>query len=100
MPVVENGKIVGAVQEITIVHALHRGVDSRTVKVQEVMARPLPEVDINAPLQEIYRLLLAGNPAVVVLKLGLPAGLITRSDLMAFYENTSRRLNKQTSCIK
>jgi cystathionine beta-synthase len=90
MPVVEDGNIVGAVQEITIVHALHRGVDSRTVKVREVMARPLPEVDMNTPLQEIYRLLLAGNQAVVVLKLGLLAGLITRSDLMAYYEKTAR----------
>jgi cystathionine beta-synthase len=89
MPVVENGEIVGAVQEITIVHALHRGVDSRTVKVKQVMARPLPEADVNAPLQEIYRLLLAGNPAVVVLKLGLLIGLITRSDLMEYYEKTA-----------
>jgi predicted transcriptional regulator len=45
---------------------------------------------MNAPLQEIYRLLLAGNQAVVVLKLGLLAGLITRSDLMAYYEKTAR----------
>jgi len=90
MPVVQNGKIVGAVQEITIVHALHRGVDSRTVKVQEVMARSMPEADVNASIQEIYRLLLAGNQAVVVLKQGRLAGLITRSDLMEFYEKTSR----------
>jgi cystathionine beta-synthase len=91
MPVVGNGNIVGAVQEITIVHALHRGVDSRTVKVSEVMARPMPEVDVNAPLQETYRLLLAGNQAVVVLKQGRLVGLITRSDLMQYYEKTAHR---------
>ena len=90
MPVVVDGKIIGAVQEITIVHALHRGVNPRTVKVQEVMARPLPEVDVNAPLQEVYRLLMAGNQAVVVKKLGLLSGLITRSDLMRYYEKISR----------
>lgn len=91
MPVVENGSIIGAVQEITIVHALHRGVDSRTLKVREVMARPMPEVDVNAPLQETYRLLLAGNQAVVVLKQGRLVGLITRSDLMQYYEKTAHR---------
>jgi cystathionine beta-synthase len=90
MPVIENGKIIGAVQEITIVHALHGGLDSRSATVRQVMARPMPEVDISVLLQEIYRLLLAGNQAVVVLKGGRLASLITRADLMQFYEQTSK----------
>jgi cystathionine beta-synthase len=90
MPVIENGKIIGAVQEITIVHALHGGLDSRSATVRQVMARPMPEVDISVLLQEIYRLLLAGNQAVVVLKEGRLASLITRADLMQFYEQTSK----------
>jgi cystathionine beta-synthase len=90
MPVIENGRIIGAVQEITIVHALHGGLDSRSATVRQVMARPMPEVEVSVLLQEIYRLLLAGNQAVVVLKEGRLAGLITRADLMQFYEQTGK----------
>jgi cystathionine beta-synthase len=90
MPVIENGKIIGAVQEITIGHALHGGLDSRSATVRQVMARPMPEVEVSVLLQEIYRLLLAGNQAVVVLKEGRLVGLITRADLMQFYEQTSK----------
>jgi cystathionine beta-synthase len=90
MPVIENGKIIGAVQEITIVHALHSGLDSRSATVRQVMARPMSEVEVTVLLQEIYRLLLAGNQAVVVLKEGRLAGLITRADLMQFYEQTGK----------
>jgi len=93
MPVVENGKMVGAVQEITIVHALHRGADARNTRVADVMARAMPEVDVNVSLEEVYRLLLAGNPAVAVSREGRLAGLITRSDLMGYYEqeNSTRK---------
>jgi cystathionine beta-synthase len=90
MPVIENGKIIGAVQEITIVHALHGGIDARNANVRQVMARPMPEVEVSVLLQEIYRLLLAGNQAVVVKKEGRLAGLITRSDLMEYYESSAR----------
>ena len=89
MPVLENGKIIGAVQEITIVHALHSGIDARDANVRQVMARPMPEVEVSVLVQEIYRLLLAGNQAVVVKKEGRIAGLITRSDLMEYYENSA-----------
>jgi cystathionine beta-synthase len=86
MPVIEQGKMVGAVQEITIVHALHQGADARNLSVHEVMARPMPEIDVNVSLEEVYRLLLAGNPAVAVSRQGRLSGLITRSDLMEYYE--------------
>jgi predicted transcriptional regulator len=39
LPVLENGQMIGAVQEITIVYAQHRGVDSRKVRLRDVMAR-------------------------------------------------------------
>jgi cystathionine beta-synthase len=91
LPVVENGHMVGAVQEITIVHAQHRGVDPGKVTLREVMARPLPQIDANVLLEEVYRLLLAGNSAVMVTRSQRLAGLITRADLMAFYEATQKQ---------
>jgi cystathionine beta-synthase len=86
LPVVENGEMVGAVHEITIMRTLHQGAAPAEIRLREAMARPLPQVDSTVLLEEVYRLLLAGNPAVVVSKEGRLAGIITRSDLMRFYE--------------
>jgi cystathionine beta-synthase len=85
-PVVEEGQMVGAVHEITIMHALHQDVLPQAVHLREVMARPLPKVDATVSIEEAYRLLLAGNPAIVVTRQQRLSGILTRSDLMRFYE--------------
>ena len=92
LPVVENGRMIGAVQEITIVHALHRGLVSDKVPLREVMARSMPQLDYRVLLEEVYRILLAGNPAVMIVRDGRLHGLITRSDLMEFYERGGKYL--------
>jgi predicted transcriptional regulator len=85
-PVVESGQMIGAVHEITIMHALHQDILPQAVRLREVMARPLPAIDASVSVEEGYRLLLAGNPAVVVTRERRLSGIITRSDLMRFYE--------------
>lgn len=89
LPVVDKGKIVGAIQEITIVHALHQGATSPKVPLREIMARPMPQVEARVLLEEVYRLLLAGNSAVAVVTEGRPISLITRSDLMDYYDRVA-----------
>jgi cystathionine beta-synthase len=91
VPVIEIGKIIGAVQEITIVHALHGGAAARSTRVRQVMARSMPQVELTVSLQEVYRLLLAGNQAVVVTAKGQLTGLIARADLIAYYETSGRK---------
>jgi predicted transcriptional regulator len=86
----EASRMTGAVHEITIMRALHQGLSPTEIRLREVMARPLPQVDMGVLLEELYRLLLSGNPAVVVSKEGRPAGIITRSDLMRYYERTGK----------
>ncbi len=86
--------MIGAVQEITIVHAQHSGLNSRSVSLREVMARPLPQVDVGVLLEEVYRLLLGGNSAVTVTRDSFLAGLITRADLMDFYERVRKAEEK------
>jgi cystathionine beta-synthase len=90
LPVLDNGVMVGAIQEITIVHAQHRGVDTSAVKLRDVMARPLASVNAGVLFEEVYRLLLSGNQAVAVSRDGLLIGLITRADLMEFYEHVGQ----------
>jgi cystathionine beta-synthase len=90
LPVLDNGQMVGAVQEITIVYAQHRGVDPRQARLRDVMARPLPQLDSGVLLEELYRLLLSGNSAVAITRDGRLTGLLTRADLMAFYARTGK----------
>ncbi len=88
-PVIDGGEVVGSVEEITVMHALHRGV-SPEARVREVMARPIPVVSSDTLIEEAYRILLSGTPAVLVEQDKEILGILTRSDLIRFYELRSR----------
>ncbi len=89
LPVIEGGKLIGGIREITAARILHDRRDPRTVPVRDVMARPFPQVDEKTDLDEVYRLLMAGNTGVVVLRNGVIRGLVTRIDLVAFWDQPS-----------
>lgn len=86
LPVIEGGKVVGGIREITVARLLHDRRDPRTVPVRDVMARPFPQVDEKTDLDEVYRLLMAGNTGVIVLRNGTIRGLVTRIDLVDFWD--------------
>ena len=54
-----DGNAVGSVQEVTLARVLHDHGDPARVTVGEIMARPLPQLDVGIHLDEAYRLLLA-----------------------------------------
>ena len=56
---------MGSVQEITLARVLHDNSDPTKVLIGDVMAKPLPQVDVSVHLDEAYRLLLAGNTGVL-----------------------------------
>jgi cystathionine beta-synthase len=85
LPVLENGKPVGSVQEITMARILHDHRDPAQVSVGEIMARPLPQLDISTHLDEAYRLLLAGNTGVLATHAGNVVGIVTRIDLIEYW---------------
>ena len=86
IPILERGEMVGAVEEITIMRALRLGSAPESIRLREIMAKPLPRLDVGVLLEEVYRLLMAGNPAVVAVRNGHVVSIITRSDLMSFYQ--------------
>ena len=86
MPVLEGGKVVGAIREITLARLLHEHTDPRQVAVRDIMARPLPQVDVGVDLDEVYRLLMAGNSGVLITRGGEVTGIITRIDLVGFWD--------------
>src|SRR5207244_10404664 len=47
LPVLENSKPVGSVQEVTLARVLHDNRDPSQIAVGEIMAKPLPQLDVS-----------------------------------------------------
>ena len=88
LPVLEAGKPVGSVQEVTLARVLHDLGDPTKVTVNEIMARPLPQVETTVHLDEAYRLLLAGNTGVLAVQDGNVVDIVTRIDLIQYWNQT------------
>jgi cystathionine beta-synthase len=86
LPVLEDGKPVGSVQEVTLARVLHDHQDPDNVAVGEIMARPLPALDVRTHLDEAYRLLLAGHTGVLALQDGKVVDIVTRIDLIQYWQ--------------
>jgi cystathionine beta-synthase len=82
LPVIENNRVVGSLNEASIMKTLHDGVDLNNQEIRAVMGKPLPVLDENTDIAEAYRLLLGGSPAIVVLRGDTPFGLISRFDFI------------------
>ncbi len=89
IPILENERGVGAVHEVTLARLLHDNRDRRALKLREVMARPLPEADEHVSLDEVYRLLMSGSTGVLVRRAGKIAGILTRIDLVEFWNGAA-----------
>jgi cystathionine beta-synthase len=85
LPVLGDGQSVGSVQEVTLARVLHDKADPAGVTVGEVMARPLPTLELNVHLDEAYRLLLAGHTGVLAVRDGQVVDIITRIDLVQYW---------------
>jgi cystathionine beta-synthase len=85
LPVLQDGKPVGSVQEVTLARVLHDGRDPKQVAIGEIMAKPLPQLDITVHLDEVYRLLLAGHTGVLAVANGKVIEIVTRIDLIHYW---------------
>jgi cystathionine beta-synthase len=94
LPVLEDGKPVGSIQEVTLARVLHDNRDPNQVTVGEIMAKPLPQLDVTVHLDEAYRLLLAGHTGVLAVSDGQVVDIITRIDLVQYW-NQARQSEKE-----
>jgi cystathionine beta-synthase len=90
LPVLRDGSPVGSILEVTVARILHDGGDLAAICVQEVMARPLPQLDVGTQLDEAYRLLLAGNTGVLAVSEGAVVDIITRIDLVQYWNQRAK----------
>jgi cystathionine beta-synthase len=95
LPVLQEGKPVGSIQEVTLARVLHDNSDPTQVAVHDVMARPLPVLDAGVHLDEAYRLLLAGNTGVLATAEGKVLDIVTRIDLIEYWNKQPRGNSSQ-----
>jgi cystathionine beta-synthase len=87
LPVVADGDCVGHVSEATL---MSRVIETPTLldqQVQDLMDAPLPVVDPHVDLTSVTHLLSRQNPAVLVRREGVLAGIITRYDVLKYLTN-------------
>ena len=87
LPVVSDGRSVGSIQEVTLARIMHDEADPRAVEVGAIMARPLHQVDVSVHLDEAYRLLMAGNSGVLAVSGGAIVDIVTRIDLIHYWND-------------
>jgi len=85
LPVLRDGQVVGSIQEVTLARILHDTPDVSALTVADVLAKPLPQLEVTTHLDEAYRLLLAGNGGVLVGRRGEVVDIVTRIDLVRFW---------------
>ena len=83
LPVLEDGRSVGCISESSVMKILHDGIDIQNQEISAVMSKSLPSLDERTDLSEAYRVLLAGEPGIMVTREGRGIGLITRADLIS-----------------
>ena len=76
--------IVGSTSEKGLLERVYRNHAIVERTVGEVMDRPLPVVDVSATLDDAFALLHGGAGALVAVSEGLPAGVVTKLDLLEF----------------
>jgi cystathionine beta-synthase len=83
-PVDSLADIVGSLQERELLDRVFRNADALSDDVAVAMQPPLPAVDADVSVNEVYEGLSGVSGAVVVASGGRPTGILTRSDLLEF----------------
>jgi len=96
MPVTERDDdamegIVGSINERSLLERAYRDASVVERTVGEVMDRPLPTIDAAASLDDAFRLLADGAPAVLAVAGSRPSGVVTKLDLLEYLAHQPRR---------
>jgi cystathionine beta-synthase len=74
--------IVGSVSEKGLLERAYRDPSVVERTIGEIMDRPLPLIDVSAPLDEAFALLSGGASALLAIRSGRPIGVVTKLDLL------------------
>jgi len=82
--------IVGSVDEKSLLDRVFRDPAMVDRTVGEVMARPLPTIDLDASLDDAFESLASGASALIAVQDGRPAGVVTKLDLLEHLTHLGR----------
>ena len=98
LPVCKNtppfaaAEVSGSVDELELMEAIARDPSVMETAVEEVMGPPLPTIGAGQRL-ELALQMLHTAPALLVLSGGRPLSVLTRTDILSFFEARARRLS-------
>jgi len=85
LPVLRDGAVVGQIDEVSLLNALHAGKDADRTPVADVMGLAPPAVSPRISVGEAYRVLLSGHAGLLVVEDGRLLGYLTRIDVVRFW---------------
>jgi cystathionine beta-synthase len=91
LPVIEDNRVVGSLTETQLLQRLAAGERLNGQTVREWQGPPLPLLPESAPVREAYTLFAGGQTAIAVVGAEGLRGVISKSDLMEFWAEQSRR---------
>lgn len=84
IPVMDNGKMVGSINEVAVMQEIFDHADIVHEQVKDVMGRPFPLLDERDEVDRAYKELSLGHAAVVVGHEGKPIGVLTKMDIITY----------------
>jgi cystathionine beta-synthase len=84
LPVLKDGKVVGAVTEGALMSKVLDGTANPESRLEYLIEKSLPTVSLHERLPRVMKLLAERNAAVAVDEGGHPTGVITRFDLIEY----------------
>lgn len=94
LPVVVDGRPVGAIEEADIMRLLWKNLESPSriylMEVSEVLGTMYPMVPPDTPIDTAVDLLAKGHNAVLVVSEGKLIGIVTKIDVLAAMKNSQR----------
>jgi cystathionine beta-synthase len=76
--------VIGSLQDRDLLDRVFKNPDALHEDVAAAMQPPLPAIDVDEPLDEVFATLTGRTNAVVVAQAGRPVGVLTRTDLLEY----------------
>jgi cystathionine beta-synthase len=84
IPVVENGDMVGSINEVAVMQLIFDHADIVHAEVKDVMGRPFPLLDEKDEVTHAYKELSLGHAAIVVARASKAIGVLTKMDIINY----------------
>jgi len=85
MPVIQDNKITGSIDENTLLEALSKNISLKCFQVKDIMKPPMSVIDIEDSAEKAFELLLNGHSAVIISSGKRYVDIIGRIDFLNYF---------------